>query len=95
MQAIANFEHVDKTASEPLKPTKDLHYNRVFAAELAETCGLLFAHLDDPKLQKIGRLKMEGYRDDEVGVRRQCSRRTVERKIELIRRAWKERAPAE
>ena len=36
MQAIANFEHVDKTASEPLKPTKDLHYNRVFAAELAE-----------------------------------------------------------
>lgn len=59
-----------------------------FAAEFVETCAVLFRSLDDPALQQVVTLRLEGYTDAEVAGRLQCSRRTVQRRLEVIRRHW-------
>jgi DNA-directed RNA polymerase specialized sigma24 family protein len=59
-----------------------------FAAEFVETCETLFSSLDDPALQQVVSLRMEGYTDGEIGDRLKCSRRTVQRRLEVIRRHW-------
>jgi DNA-directed RNA polymerase specialized sigma24 family protein len=57
-----------------------------FALAFAETCDSLFQSLDDPKLQKIAALRMEGYTDSEIATRLNCARSTVQRRLEIIRR---------
>jgi DNA-directed RNA polymerase specialized sigma24 family protein len=59
-----------------------------FAAEFVETCDFLFRSLDDPALQQVVTLRMEGYTDAEIADRLKCSRRTVQRRLEVIRRHW-------
>ena len=59
-----------------------------FAAEFAETCETLFQRLDDPQLQQVVTLRMEGYTDSEIGARLKCSRRSVQRSLEVVRRQW-------
>jgi DNA-directed RNA polymerase specialized sigma24 family protein len=59
-----------------------------FAAEFVETCETLFESLDDPALQQVVTLRLEGYEDSEIADRLKCSRRTVQRRLELIRRHW-------
>jgi RNA polymerase sigma factor (sigma-70 family) len=59
-----------------------------FAAEFVETCDFLFQSLDDPALQQVVTLRMEGYTDDEIADRLKCSRRTVQRRLEVVRRHW-------
>ena len=59
-----------------------------FAFEFAETCDELFAGLDADKLRQVGLLKMDGYSDSEVAEKLNCSRRTIQRRLELIRRNW-------
>ena len=44
--------------------------------------------LDDPALQQVVTLRLEGYTDDDVAERLKCSRRTVQRRLEVIRRHW-------
>jgi DNA-directed RNA polymerase specialized sigma24 family protein len=72
------------------------HINRIdsreptpeFAAEFAETCETLYQSLDDPDLQQVVTLRMEGYEDAEIADRLKCSRRTIQRRLEIIRRHW-------
>jgi DNA-directed RNA polymerase specialized sigma24 family protein len=59
-----------------------------FAAEFVETCELLFQSLDDPALRQVVTMRMEGYTDAEVADRLKCSRRTVQRRLEVVRRRW-------
>ena len=59
-----------------------------FAAEFVETCEILYQSLDDPDLQQVVTLRMEGYTDAEIADRLKCSRRTVQRRLEIIRRHW-------
>ena len=61
-----------------------------FAAEFVELCGELLEKLDDPQLRQIGWLKIEGYNDQEIADQLGCARRTVQRKVERIRRAWQQ-----
>lgn len=61
-----------------------------FAAEFVELCGSLFEGLGDPELQRIGWLKFEGYNDQEIADQLGCARRTIQRKVERIRRHWQE-----
>jgi len=56
----------------------------------AETCQKLMNSLADETLQAIAIWKMEGYTNDEIAVKNNCSVRTVERKLVLIRRIWDE-----
>jgi DNA-directed RNA polymerase specialized sigma24 family protein len=53
-----------------------------------EICERLFQGLEDATLKEIATLKMEGYTDIEVAHRLKCSRRTVQRRITIIRRHW-------
>lgn len=59
-----------------------------FSAEFAETCEQFFACLDDNRLREIVSLRMEAYTDTEIADRLNCSRRTVQRSLEIIRRKW-------
>jgi DNA-directed RNA polymerase specialized sigma24 family protein len=65
-----------------LEPTPE------FAVEFVETCERLFQSLEDSTLKEIATLKMEGYTDNEVADRLKCSRRTVQRRLMIIRRHW-------
>ena len=61
-----------------------------FAAEFVEHFDLRLRQLDDRELQEIASRKMQGYTSAEIARERDCSRRTVERKLNLIRRIWQE-----
>ena len=60
-----------------------------FAAELSEQLQVLLARLDetgDPQLKSIAIAKMSGEGTAELAKRLDCARRTVERKMQIIRR---------
>ncbi len=59
-----------------------------FAAEFLDICERLYASLDDQQLQDVVALRLEGFTDVEIGRQLNCSRRTVQRKLEIIRRHW-------
>lgn len=55
----------------------------------------LLNRLDDPahpgqgeSLRAVARMRMEGYGDAEIAARLGCSARTIERKVNLIRKIW-------
>ena len=59
-----------------------------YTAEFLDTCDALFARLRDPLLRRIAEHRLEGFRDEEIAESLSCSRRTVQRKTEIIRRIW-------
>jgi DNA-directed RNA polymerase specialized sigma24 family protein len=59
-----------------------------FATQFIEICEVLFDGLPDPMLRQIGWLRLEGYADHEIASQLNCSRRTVQRRLEIIRRRW-------
>jgi DNA-directed RNA polymerase specialized sigma24 family protein len=59
-----------------------------FAAMVAEECRRLLDGLRDEALRQVALLRMEGYTGDEIAERLGCTRRTVTRKLELIRLSW-------
>lgn len=59
-----------------------------FAAEVAETCETLLASLPDDTARRIARLKLENHTADEIATKLGCTRRTVQRKLLVIRRTW-------
>jgi DNA-directed RNA polymerase specialized sigma24 family protein len=56
-----------------------------FAAQVAEECQRLLAHLQDPKLRAVAVWKMEGYTIEEIAAKLGCVPRTIERKLATIR----------
>jgi RNA polymerase sigma factor (sigma-70 family) len=61
-----------------------------FAAMMAEECRRLLEALNDDVTRQVALLRMEGYSGEEIAERLGCNRRTVTRKLELIRRKWQE-----
>jgi DNA-directed RNA polymerase specialized sigma24 family protein len=59
-----------------------------FAVQVAEQYQLLLARLDDLELETVAVCKMEGYTNDEIAARLDCTVRTVERKLRIIRGLW-------
>jgi RNA polymerase sigma factor (sigma-70 family) len=68
-----------------LEPTPD------FAFEVAEELRALFAELDDPTLELITMRKLAGDSNQEIAAEMDCARRTIERKLNLIRKLWANR----
>jgi DNA-directed RNA polymerase specialized sigma24 family protein len=64
-----------------------------FAAVMAEECRRLLARLDERGLQELAIAKMEGYSNQEIADKHQCSLRTVERRLHLIREIWRDEEP--
>ena len=48
----------------------------------------LLAMLDDPMLQQLALLKLQGYTNPEIADKWDCSLSTVDRRLHLIRRKW-------
>ena len=63
-----------------------------FAAEVADMSEYLMTQLREPDLQKLVLLKLEGHTNEEVAELMNITRRTVQRKLERIRRIWLESA---
>jgi len=66
------------------QPTPDV------LAEVSESCAQLLDALPDETMKKIVLLKFQGANNGEVASELQCTRRTIERKLERIRRIWVE-----
>lgn len=61
-----------------------------FAAEVAEECQRLLDQLDDDTLRTIAILKMEGYTVDEIAARLGSTKRTIERRLHIVRKTWEQ-----
>ncbi|MCP4786266.1 MAG: HTH domain-containing protein [Fuerstiella sp.] len=59
-----------------------------FAAEVSETCESLFDSLPDETSRRIAQLKLENHTADEIAAKLGCTRRTVQRKLLVIRKTW-------
>jgi DNA-directed RNA polymerase specialized sigma24 family protein len=59
-----------------------------FAAQLAEEWRGLFDFLDNEGLRQVALWRIEGYTVNEIAARLGCTRRTVARRLDLIRQAW-------
>jgi len=59
-----------------------------FAAAASEQCRRLFGMLDDEELHRIALGKVHGMTNEEIAGQEQLSLRTVERKLNIIRRIW-------
>jgi DNA-directed RNA polymerase specialized sigma24 family protein len=59
-----------------------------FAAMMAEECQRLLDALRDDDLRQVAVSRMEGYNNDEIAQRLGCARRTVARRLDLIRQTW-------
>jgi len=66
------------------EPTPEL------AAMMAEQYLHLLGRLDDATLRRIAAWKLEGYSNEEIAARLGCGRRTVERKLGVIRSLWRD-----
>ena len=62
-----------------------------FSAMVAENCARLLDRLDTA-MRKIAQLRLDGYTNIEISARLGCALRTVERRLELIRRIWSQDA---
>ena len=61
-----------------------------FAAMVAEETGRLLGRLGDDQLRQIALDRMAGYTTEEIADRLGCARRTVARRLDLIRQTWSE-----
>lgn len=59
-----------------------------FAAEVAEMSENLYSLLPEPDLRQLVTLKLEGYTNEEAADQMKVTRRTIQRKLERIRRLW-------
>jgi DNA-directed RNA polymerase specialized sigma24 family protein len=64
-----------------------------FAAMLAEEFQARLGSLSDPGLRQVALWKLEGYSSDEIANRLGCVGRTVDRKLDLIRKFWRHVEP--
>jgi RNA polymerase sigma factor (sigma-70 family) len=58
------------------------------AAQVVEEIEVLLLKLPSPELIELAQLKMEGYTNAEIAERWEKTERTVERKLNLIRKIW-------
>jgi DNA-directed RNA polymerase specialized sigma24 family protein len=59
-----------------------------FAAEVAEECRRLLDLLGDDTLRTIATLKMQGHTVEEIAEKTGTTRRTAERRLQIIRGKW-------
>jgi len=59
-----------------------------FAAMMAEECQRLLDALNDDDLRQVAISRMEGYNNDEIADQLGCARRTIARRLDLIRQTW-------
>lgn len=66
-----------------------------FVAEASEACEQLLDSLGDEMLRNLAILKLQGYTIDELAAQTGCTKRAVQRRLEIIRTTWREQLPEE
>jgi DNA-directed RNA polymerase specialized sigma24 family protein len=61
-----------------------------FAAQVAEECERLLDRLGEGPLRAVALLKMQGYTHEEIAAQLGCVPRTVDRKLQAIRKIWEQ-----
>ena len=67
------------------EPTPEL------AAMMAETCEVLLQRLGDESLRQLALLKLQGYTSAEIAAQFGITERSIERKLERVRKIWGQR----
>lgn len=63
-----------------------------FAVQVAEECQRLLDLLGDDALKTVAILKMEGHTVDEIAAQLGSTKRTIERRLHIIRKTWEQTA---
>jgi len=82
----AGGEQIDLDALLDAGPTP------AFAAEMLEDTECLLERLGDAELRAVALWKLEGFSNEEIAERLGCGRRSVGRKLRVIRALWTEEA---
>jgi DNA-directed RNA polymerase specialized sigma24 family protein len=88
---LADADLADDGETSPLQELLSREPTPEFSVSMAEQCELLLGLLDD-ETRRIALAKMEGLTNDEIAAQGQFALRTVERKLQLIRRIWENAA---
>ncbi|MCA9137887.1 MAG: hypothetical protein KDB00_14045 [Planctomycetales bacterium] len=78
----------ESTSDDGINQVPDHSPNPAIVAEFENNCQHLLDQLDDTMLQTIAVLRLEGYNVDEIAARVGCAKRSVERRLNLIRTIW-------
>jgi DNA-directed RNA polymerase specialized sigma24 family protein len=87
MRELQGLEH-DSDALHAVNQLISREPSPEFANEIAEQMQVLMVALQDKQLQELAHLKLEGFSNEEIATRMNCSLRTIERKLNLIRKIW-------
>ena len=77
-ETLSNLLHEDRR----FEPTPE------FAAMVVEESGRLLDVLGNDGLRQVALWRLEGYTGDDIAARLGCTRRTVVRRLGLIREIW-------
>jgi DNA-directed RNA polymerase specialized sigma24 family protein len=80
----------DNSGQPGIQNVADARCSPAALAELEDECRHLLDILQDETLQTIALLRMEGYSVEEIAARIGSAKRSVERRLNLIRRIWTE-----
>jgi DNA-directed RNA polymerase specialized sigma24 family protein len=86
---IAGNNENDSNVHNSIGNNAKSHENPQFEIEFLDTCEKLYNILDDETMKNVARLIMEGYSIDEIATELGYVRRTIERKLKIIREKWK------
>jgi DNA-directed RNA polymerase specialized sigma24 family protein len=59
-------------------------------AQFTDDARAMIDMLQDDTIKTIALLRMEGYSVEEIAERLECGKRTIERRLTLIRKTWSE-----
>ena len=97
-RVVQNSVFVRTTLAEPDKTRPEVESlvqrepTPEFAAEVSDTCDALLAALPDDDSRQIALLRLEGYTSEEIATKLSRSRRTIHRKLRVIRITWRDAA---
>lgn len=89
------FQAASGEDSSPLRLVASREPTPALAAEVADTSEHLLAILPEDDLKQLVLLKLEGYTNEDAAERLNVTRRTIQRKLERIRRCWLDALVAE
>ena len=91
-RVVGGSDLAGDAGGDPLALIADSEPTPELAAALVEEVRQRFAELPDESLRVVALLRMDGYANEEIARALDCSPRSVDRKLELIRKTWRREA---
>jgi DNA-directed RNA polymerase specialized sigma24 family protein len=87
-QPLASDDASRSDAPRGASAPEDVEPTPAEAAALNEALERRLRDLPEPDLRQVALMKLEGYTNREISEALQCGERTIERKLNLIRKRW-------